>query len=374
MAFYEFHQFPGHQAWMHVGQIVRTAHWIGLHCMDGRRTKSSRLRAVAEEQLEEWRRIWWSLYCLDSYVNLATGTSFLIDDRLVNTAFPRPSPPLSGGSLSSQSQEPLLLPSELESLWKLVPVVTAGPQPLVTLNMHIVTTTTLRHAGRFLFSHLLRPSKETLSHFVVMDGPPSALQLALPPRYLHPGRNAFSNEPSGDHHARLVSVLHLRMSSLLTAIGRCAAVREEGAEWVTTWQRVLEICQDIAAVSKQWDGTFSLAVDPALAIILFTAAVFNNLQWKSAGNAHAALNASFQDCELVLISHLDQFARYWALPRLLKRGPASSLPLNIPFLLLTSVCSSVVHGFQGGMPRPTRSQAYPAHLRAFRNPHEPSVA
>jgi hypothetical protein len=49
---------------------------------------------------------------------------------------------------------------------------------------------------------------------------------------------------------------------------RCIG-REEGNEWLLSWQQVLETCQSISSLSEQWNGAFSLSVDLAMSFIIF---------------------------------------------------------------------------------------------------------
>ncbi|EAT77371.1 hypothetical protein SNOG_15146 [Parastagonospora nodorum SN15] len=98
LAVYEFHQFPGHQSWMRIGALTRMALRVGLDQLQNPRSLQPEWSAVSEEDLDEWRAIWWCIYRLDSYSNLSSGTPYLISEHLVTTAFilhdPQQSPPL----------------------------------------------------------------------------------------------------------------------------------------------------------------------------------------------------------------------------------------------------------------------------------------
>ncbi|PSN61794.1 hypothetical protein BS50DRAFT_651205 [Corynespora cassiicola Philippines] len=86
LAFYEFHQYPGNQSWMRIGKLTRMAYRIGLDRLESLRTSYSDWRAINNEDIEEWRAVWWCIYRLDSYSNLASGTPYLIEEKLINTA------------------------------------------------------------------------------------------------------------------------------------------------------------------------------------------------------------------------------------------------------------------------------------------------
>ncbi|KAK7427992.1 hypothetical protein QQZ08_005423 [Neonectria magnoliae] len=87
MAFYEFHQFPGQQAWMRVGKPTRMAYWMGLDRVDSVHPYNPSWDAMGHDEREDWRLVWWFVYRLDTYVNMSSGTPYLIDETLVRTAF-----------------------------------------------------------------------------------------------------------------------------------------------------------------------------------------------------------------------------------------------------------------------------------------------
>ncbi len=326
LAFYEFHQFPGQQAWMRVGRLARLAYWRGLDRLDGPRnfqTQALGWGDASQDDLEDWRLVWWFIYRLDSYVNLSSGTPYLIDERGVKT-----------GLLSAQHQDgqaeqsqqgalkpELYLQSRPNDLWRLVPIITSGPPAAMLPNLHIVSSTATRQVGRALQQCMMMiPSAETPDTLTEAEGCLSALRLSLPRDYLNPTRNAFLEESRSDHHARLVTVLHLLMCRLLLSIMRCVPLVQGADEWLLNWQKVLETCQDIASIAEQWNSTFSLSVDPAVCFIIFTTLIFVDLHKKFAGvGADSALHPNLEHREVILLLLLEQFASTWTLPRLLIR-------------------------------------------------------
>jgi len=327
LAFYEFHQYPGQQAWMRIGRLTRLAYWRGLDRLDGPRlfqAQSLGWGGASEEQLEEWRLVWWFIFRLDAYVNLSSGTPYLVDERCVRTR-------LLGAQQMHVHQEgqqgtaqsDLYLPSRPNDLWRLVSAVTSGPPGALLPNLHIITSTATRQVGRALQLHMMMmmPSSEITPSFAEAEGCITALRLSLPANYLNPTRNAFLGESRDDHHARLVTVLHLFVCRLLLAIISCAPLEQEDGAWLLNWQKVLEACQDIASMAEQWNSSFSLSVDPAVCIIVFTALIFVDLHKKFAGVQanNAALHANLEHCEVILLLLLEQFAGVWTLPRLLIR-------------------------------------------------------
>lgn len=304
LAFYEFHQYPGNQSWMRIGKLTRMAYRTGLDRLETLRSIYRDWSAVSREDIEEWRSVWWCIYRLDSYSNLSSGTPYLIEERLVNTAM-----------MAGYHAQEIFLPSHSADLWKLISAVTSNPETLI-MNVHIITATVMRQTGLMIRVHFLQAREETISCFPNVESHISTLRQALPPGWLNPRRNAFSNESHVEHHARLVTVLHLRMAQLLLAILNRG--KGEESEWIVSWQQVLEACQDIASVAEQWDSSFSLKVDPAISFILFTALIFLDLHKKStAAVFRSNLLSSIDHHMTVLRLLLEQFACIWTLPKLL---------------------------------------------------------
>ncbi|KAH6869482.1 hypothetical protein B0T10DRAFT_523717 [Thelonectria olida] len=320
LAFYEFHQFPGQQAWMRVGKLTRLAYWIGLDRLDRLESFGAHdrgLSAMSRHDIEDWRLVWWFVYRLDTYANLSSGTPYLIDERIVQTALAFDEQLDCRPESQQRPQKPkLFLPFHPDSLWELVPPVTSDSHGTSLFNLHIITATATRQVGRALQLHMLGLSGETMAPRSDLERRLSALRLALPRNYLNPMRNAFVNETRSSHHARLITVLHLLMARLLISLLSCASLGE-GDEWLLSWQQVLETCQDIASISEQWNSAFSLSVDPAVVFIIFTALIFVHLHKNFAGLTNPTLHSNLEHYQMVLLLLLEQFASTWTLPRLL---------------------------------------------------------
>ncbi|KAF8845712.1 hypothetical protein BDN67DRAFT_961332 [Paxillus ammoniavirescens] len=69
------------QAWLLVGQAVRSAQDLGLH-------RSPRRLATSSIDKETRRKIWWGVYCLDRMLALALGRPLGIEDADCDVEFP----------------------------------------------------------------------------------------------------------------------------------------------------------------------------------------------------------------------------------------------------------------------------------------------
>lgn len=312
LAFYDFHQFPGHQSWMRIGQITRMAYRTGLDRLESLRALYPDWASLSNDEIQEWRSVWWCIYRLDSYSNLSSGTPVLIDHQFVNTSFILDhfdqSP--SGEAIPQE----VYLPSDYADLWKLLPIFALSPKTFLK-NVHIISIAAMRQTAAAIRMHFSRPREDMTDSLADVQRQLSTLSLSLPPGWFNPARNAFADESHDDHHARLVTVLHFMMARLLHAVLCCAQANKE--EPLLIWQQVLEVCQDIASIMERWNSLFGMKVDPAISFIPFTALIFLDLHKKSTALAQPILHSKIQHNQTVLRLHLEQFARVWTLPRLL---------------------------------------------------------
>ncbi|KAJ5099940.1 hypothetical protein N7532_006941 [Penicillium argentinense] len=313
LAFYEFHQYPGHQSWLRVGRVTRMAYRIGLDRLDHIQTLYPDWNTVNDEDIQEWRALWWCIYRLDAYSNISSGTPYLIDDSVINTSFIQSH--TTQPSESAQGFLKLYLPSNSEDLSKVLLAVPLAPETLLK-NVHNITIATLRQAGLVIRLHLIHSQEHMVAQIAKVERQLATIRLALPPGWLNQRRNAFSNESHVDHHARMITVLHLRLAQLLLSIADPGLGQSD--EWLTSWERVLEACQDIASIADQWDSSFCLTVDPAISFTIFTALIFLDLHKKTTTIVDHNLSSDIDYHITVLRLQLQHFGNIWTLPRLLK--------------------------------------------------------
>ncbi|KAJ5928469.1 hypothetical protein N7466_007425 [Penicillium verhagenii] len=314
LAFYDFHQFPGHQSWMRIGQITRMAYRTGLDRLESLRELYDDWGSYSNDEIQEWRSVWWCIYRLDSYSNLSSGTPYLIEHQFVNTSFILDYSHHSPGD--SATPQEVHLPSDYADLYKLLPVFALSPKTF-SKNVHLLSIAAMRQTGTAKRMHFARPRDDMTESLANIQRQISTLSLSLPPGFFNPARNAFANESHEDHHARLVTVLHLMMARLLLTMLSCAQAKKDKAMVLLTWQQVLEVCQDIASVMEQWNSLFCMKVDPAISFIPFTALVFLDLHKKSTAMDNPTLQTKIQYQQTVLRLNLEEFAKRWTLPRLL---------------------------------------------------------
>jgi hypothetical protein len=313
LAFYEFHQFPGHHSWLRVGRVTRMAYRIGLDRLEYIRMLYPDWSTVSDEDMQEWRALWWRIYRLDTYSNLASGTPYLIDDTAINTS-------LILRQTKSASQG-ILLPNT-ENLSDLLSILISDSETLLD-NFHNITIAIMRQAGLVIRMHMLQRQGGILAQVANVERQLNTLRLALPSGWLNPRRNAFSNETPVDHHARLITVFHLRMAQLLISVAECGQKRADG--WLLSWQRVLETCQDIASLAGQWDTAYCLTVDPAITFTIFTTLNLLPLQRTSSVTPHSSLRASIDHSITILHLQLRHFGSIWTQARLLACKVARAL-------------------------------------------------
>jgi hypothetical protein len=312
LAFYEFHQYPGQKAWLRIGQLTRKAYQCGLHQLDNReQCPLFDTNPMSDDETEEWRSLWWCIYCLDSYCNITTATPFVVELDSVKTGLVQNSQTADRQLVSDAA---IFLPAETELLWKTSKDITSRGGDF-NFNIHIVTTTILRAAARLSRLWKQNPSERLRLRFDALKNDISAIRLSLPIRYFNLARDVFLNESSSEHHARLISILHLHASRFLLLFR--VNLQENESEWLDCWRRTLEYCEDMVLVVREWDAQQCLSVDPAVCFIISEALMIIHLHSQDVANFEPELQARLRTHKDLLLLFLEQFATIWNLPRFL---------------------------------------------------------
>ncbi|GAW15342.1 hypothetical protein ANO14919_047510 [Xylariales sp. No.14919] len=311
LAYYEFHQFPGSSSWMRISRLARRAYTVGVNQIDNPELCSAFDRTIAtEDEIEDWRYLFWCIYCLDSYSNISAGAPFVVEFESINTALTRSPHDQAQGPPSSLSK--IFLPDDIEDIWKTAKDIVSNGA-MINYNLHMVTTTTLRQAGYIM--RLRTEGKRLPAKITALRSALSALRLSLPSRYLNPARNVLSGESCVDHHIRLTNILHLHMAHLIITIP--PRLNGNEAEFAQSWLESVEPCQNIVSVVEQWDNQHSPRIDPAICLIVFSALCFLELHRRSIADPLAPLIASLSQGQHLLLLFLEQFSSIWAVPRFL---------------------------------------------------------
>lgn len=266
---------------------------------------------MSNDEIEEWRSLWWCIYCLDSYCNITAATPFVVELDSVKTRLRQ-----NAESADSQfvSEAAIFLPAETEQLWKTSKEITSRAGDF-TFNIHIVTTTIIREAARLSRLWKQNPSERLRSRFDALEHDLSAVRLSLPAHYFNLARNVLLNESSSAHHGRLISILHLHASRVLLSYP--LNLQENESEWLTRWRRTLEGCEDIVLVIREWNPQQCLSVDPAVCLIASEALMILHLHSQDMANSEPELQTRLRTHKDLLLLFLEQFATIWDLPRFL---------------------------------------------------------
>ncbi|KAI1311629.1 hypothetical protein F5Y03DRAFT_341762 [Xylaria venustula] len=313
LAYYEFHQFPGSGSWMRISRLARRAYTVGLNQIDNPELCSAfDCTAATEDDIEDWRYVFWCIYCLDSYSNISVGTPFVVELESINTSLARYSHDQAHGLPASVPK--VFLPDDVEEIWKTAKEVVSNGI-MINYNLHMVTTTTLRQAGYIM--RMRAEGKRLPTKTKALKSAIAALRLSLPHRYLNPTRNVLGGESCVDQSIRLTNILHLHMANLILAI----PPRLEGdeVEFLQNWMESLEPCQNIVSVIEQWDNQHSPHIDPAICFIVHSALCFLEIHRWSTVDPTPTFIASLDQGQNLLLLFLEQFSNMWAVPRYLIR-------------------------------------------------------
>ncbi|KAI1329391.1 hypothetical protein F5Y16DRAFT_366741 [Xylariaceae sp. FL0255] len=309
LAYYAFHQSPGSKSWMRTSNLARRAYSVGLNQLDDQEYSTVFDAATAtEDDKEDWRYLFWCIYCLDSYSNIPFGTPCVIELETISNALVRRPTHGVGQDLPIWGDK-LFLPDDIEEIWETTKnVVSRGSA--VDFNIHLIATTLIRQGGYIMRvrSSRKQPSAKAKS----LQSAITAMRLSLPPRYLYPARNSLSGESPVDHHIRLANILLLQMSQFMIRLPEKFKERED--EWLLRWRESLEPCQNVVSVIEHWDSQLTPRIDPAICFIVFSVLNFLELHRRSIINPDASLIERLDHNQHLLLLFLEQFSHVWATP------------------------------------------------------------
>ncbi|KAF2193177.1 hypothetical protein K469DRAFT_653063 [Zopfia rhizophila CBS 207.26] len=314
LAFYGFHQYPGQGAWMRISLLTRKAYHCGLHQIDSVDELSMfDPKSMGHDEIEDWRQVWWCIYCLDSYSNFSTGTPYMVELESLNTSLPK----LSAASPWNRSlgqPHPVFLPTDLGRLWETTQsIVKNGGE--YNFSIHLVATTILKKAVGIRLLQKQNPSPYLQHRLSVLEDHLSAIRLSLPPKFLNEARNVTSNETSAGYNNRLVSLLKFHAARLLIYLP--TDMQSNEGEWRSRWQQNFECCSNLVSIFRQWDTSSLFAVDPAVCFMAFATLLLLHLH----SLYHWDLGQQFRDQVArhkgLVKLFLGQFANFWRLPQFL---------------------------------------------------------
>lgn len=313
LAFYAFHQYPGESSWMRIGNLTRRAYRYGLHQIDNSSQPRLPPFPIDDDALDDWRRLWWCIYCLDSYSNITAATPFLIETDSIRTSLLKrnsSTPVASSPSLVA----PVFLPCEIQNLWMTTREL-AKDCGEVYFSIYIATTALLREVASFRRHWIQNPCKKAKERRLELQDHISEIRLSLPVRFLQGHRDFISNESGRAYHTRLLCVLQLHIARILLCLP--PDLESSLDSWQEEWQQNLDHCYDFVTVIQQWDSQHMHAVDPAVCFMVFDSLCLLHLHSLSNGNFHSGLQERLSRYKNVLFLFLQQFAALWTLPQFL---------------------------------------------------------
>ncbi|EMC94342.1 hypothetical protein BAUCODRAFT_123982 [Baudoinia panamericana UAMH 10762] len=306
LAYYTFHQYPGRQSWSRVGALTRMAYAAGLNRLDHPRGYSTFQVMNETDDIDAWRRVWWVIYCMDSYTNVAAATPFLVEYDSTRTAL-RQYPAANTNLIGDK----LFLANELSHLWMTVEEI-AGRKPLDHFAIHLVTTSLLKEACNIHRLALMNPYVDLSARRASLDDTVALVSLALPPGYNDVRRQILQGESIEDFHMRLVNCIHLAMITAAALFSATTSVPPSAS--TPSWQTLLECSLTIANIIAHWDSNMLAATDPAICLIVFALLTMLKLYVRFHTDDIPDIKARAQQCETKLSLFLKHFSAFWQLP------------------------------------------------------------
>ena len=262
LAFYELYEKPGERSLNRIAQLTRKAYQRGLSQLDNPNQFSIfRYSEVSDEELEDWRTVWWSLYCLDSFSNLLAGTPFLIEKESIKAALVSTAPAADAPTLERSTK--IFLPADCSLLPSSIKAIVSQPGD-ANRSIRTLAVTVLREAAMLRRLMVQSPTESLRTRITALESHLAAIRDALPPNYMDASQQAVLDTSSFAYFDRLTSVLFICFARILAMIPSVAQTDE--AEWTYRWHRTLTFCEEAVAVASHWERSPSL-IDPLVVVV-----------------------------------------------------------------------------------------------------------
>lgn len=324
LAFYNFHQHPGEKAFIKIALLSRKAYQCGLHQIDNEGNRTSfDWNLISDDGTEDWRHVWWCVFCLDSYSSSSIAAPFSVEIENVKTALLGTSIQGTQDSITARSG-PSFIPPDQTQLWKAVQDLDCRTL-YYNFNFHMILTVFLKEAVNVFRLQKQNPSDTLKQRILCLQGDLCAIRLALPRHYTDEARDVLGGETGPQYHARLLNIFGLHAVHLLL---RFPTNLEEVCQWQVCWQQNLESCLSIVSVIQQWDPKYSLTVDPAVCFMAVSTLFLLHLHSLSQENSDQKRQERLSQCKNIIRLFLQSYAASWALPGFLvgMSCPSNTLP------------------------------------------------
>ena len=262
LAFYELYEKPGERSLNRIAHLTRKAYQRGLSQLDNPNQFSIfRYSEVSDEELEDWRAVWWSLYCLDSFSNLLAGTPFLIEKESIKAALVSTAPATDAPTLERSTK--IFLPADCSLLPSSIKAIVSQPGD-ANRSIRTLAVTVLREAAMLRRLMVQSPTESLRTRITALESHLAAIRDALPPNYMDASQQAVLDTSSFAYFDRLTSVLFICFARILAMIPSVAQTDE--AEWTYRWHRTLTFCEEAVAVASHWERSPSL-IDPLVVVV-----------------------------------------------------------------------------------------------------------
>ena len=202
-------RYPGRKAWYGVGRVVRLAYSLGLDQVDQAADDGSDSQ-LSNTEKEERRYLWWHIWKLDCFSNVAYATPRTIDDDSACTALVTTSrEDFTAGRIECSDQ--IFLDNDYSNAWLLAKKL-ASSTPGNWSNMYIVANSIIHEAAAIRRRLRLRTGNAALQiRQDSVENTLTAFRLALPPGFTSTvPMQCEMNQPSS-HRLRLEVLIQLQM-------------------------------------------------------------------------------------------------------------------------------------------------------------------
>ncbi|KAK1625133.1 hypothetical protein BDP81DRAFT_436199 [Colletotrichum phormii] len=249
----------------------------------GGRLSASRKSEVEDfdAEMEEWNRVWWCIYRLDSCCCAFMVSPNPISSRLEEKIkFPSESLTESGlqpGFNSEQDRDLFRHGSKHPKHWQMMRAKFSQPD-CTNQSLYLGVCSFVRSVTELRSLAKSGRGRGLENRLRELESDSAATAFALPSWYFQPVRNVSIGETGEDHACRLKNLLVWSCSDLLLAI--CVAEMSSSSttaapDLTAHWHSILDKANDAAEVVGKWKPAYLDIVDPLCSyIVLLVGAIF----------------------------------------------------------------------------------------------------
>ncbi|OQE46552.1 hypothetical protein PENCOP_c001G04889 [Penicillium coprophilum] len=324
LALYDYTSAPSRRAWLLVRDAMSLALAARLHEVDS----VDSLIEFSDPEKEERRFVWWTIWKLDSTVNVSTVTPFGIDCRMIGTALVS----TTVQNFTADTLGPIVpVIPEMDPVKSWTSILAPNLQDTGDgFNTHLFAVSLLRAVSECQQRLNAKLCPEEIARADTLNRILSSLHLILPDSFFSPTKRLMEQEHA--HRLRLETNIMLNTARLILheptrqiVVGTDIS-SDSTLTSLKSWKDSIGFARKIASLFDHWQFSYSAYADPVISCALWHAYCGLRLYGMSGLDESGSSFSSPAAISLEKLRlSLESFTPWWPIARVL-RDSLQALP------------------------------------------------